>query len=128
MSLAMLVVKKPVGQRVLKQERPDTGDQASLFHFPLLLLINANLSRTDLTSAVLVETNLSGILFTLIHVCYTGTMTAEERIASLEAQLSQVLEQLRWTQEELRQAQAHLAVSNKRNEELEKQKTPHQLL
>jgi transposase len=51
-------------------------------------------------------------------------MTAEERIASLEAQLSQVLDQLRLTQEELRQTQEHLAVANKRIEELEKQKTP----
>jgi transposase len=51
-------------------------------------------------------------------------MTAEERIASLEAQLSQVLEQLRLTQEELRQTQEHLAVANKRIEDLEKQKTP----
>jgi transposase len=51
-------------------------------------------------------------------------MTAEERIASLEVQLSQVLEQLRLTQEELRQAHEHLAVANKRIEELEKQKTP----
>lgn len=51
-------------------------------------------------------------------------MTAEERIASLEAQLSQVLEQLRLTQEELRQAHEQLAVAYTRIEELEKQKTP----
>ena len=51
-------------------------------------------------------------------------MTAEERIASLEAQLSQVFEQLRLTQEELRQAHEQLAVASKRIEELEKQKTP----
>ena len=51
-------------------------------------------------------------------------MTAEERIATLEAQLSQVLEQLRLTQEELRQAHEQLAAANKRIEELEKQKTP----
>jgi transposase len=51
-------------------------------------------------------------------------MTAEERIASLEAQLSQVLEQLWLTQEELRQTQEQLAVASKRIEELEKQKTP----
>lgn len=51
-------------------------------------------------------------------------MTAEERIASLEAQLSQVLDQLRLTQEELRQAQEQLVVANRRIEELEKQKTP----
>ena len=51
-------------------------------------------------------------------------MTAEERIASLEAQLSQVLEQLRLTQEELRQTQEQLAVASKRIKELEKQKTP----
>jgi transposase len=51
-------------------------------------------------------------------------MTAEERIASLEAQLSQVLDQLRLTQEELRQTHEQLAVANKRIEELEKQKVP----
>jgi transposase len=51
-------------------------------------------------------------------------MTAEERIAFLEAQLNQVLEQLRLTQEELRQAQEQLVEANKRIEELEKQKTP----
>ncbi|SRR6266487_1328712 len=51
-------------------------------------------------------------------------MTAEERIASLEAQLSQVLEQLRLTQEELRQAQEQLEAASKRIEELEKQKIP----
>ncbi|HYX51273.1 MAG TPA: hypothetical protein VE843_16115 [Ktedonobacteraceae bacterium] len=51
-------------------------------------------------------------------------MTAEERIASLEIQLSQVLDQLRLTQEELRQAQEQLAVANKRIEELEKQEAP----
>jgi len=51
-------------------------------------------------------------------------MTAEERRASLEAQLSQVLEQLRLTQEELRQTQEQLAVASKRIKELEKQKTP----
>jgi len=44
-------------------------------------------------------------------------MTAEERIASLEDQLTQALEQLRITQEEL-------AVAYQRIEELEKQKTP----
>jgi hypothetical protein len=44
-------------------------------------------------------------------------MTAEERSASLEEQLTQALEQLRVTQEEL-------AVSYQRIEELEKQKTP----
>lgn len=44
-------------------------------------------------------------------------MTAEERIASLEEQLTQALEQLRITQEEL-------AVAYQRIEELEKQKTP----
>lgn len=44
-------------------------------------------------------------------------MTAEERIASLEDQLNQALEQLRVTQEEL-------AAAYKRIEELEKQKTP----
>lgn len=44
-------------------------------------------------------------------------MTAEERIASLEEQLTQALEQLRVTQEEL-------AVASQRIEELEKQKTP----
>ncbi len=51
-------------------------------------------------------------------------MTAEERIASLEAQLSQVREQWGQTQEELRQAQEELAAAYKRIEELEKQKTP----
>ena len=51
-------------------------------------------------------------------------MTAEERIASLEAQLSQVLEQLRLTQEEVHRAHEQLAVASKRIEELEKQKTP----
>ncbi len=51
-------------------------------------------------------------------------MRAEERIASLEAQLKQVLEQLRLTQEELRQTQEHLVEANRRIEELEKQKTP----
>ena len=44
-------------------------------------------------------------------------MTAEERIGSLEAQLTQALEQLRVTQEEL-------AAAYKRIEELEKQKMP----
>jgi len=44
-------------------------------------------------------------------------MTAEERIASLEAQLKQALEQLQETQEQLRVAQARI-------QELEKQKTP----
>src|SRR5260221_13353621 len=44
-------------------------------------------------------------------------MTAEERIASLEEQLKQVLAQLRQTQEEL-------AAAYKRIEELEKQKMP----
>ena len=44
-------------------------------------------------------------------------MTAEERIASLEERLTQALEQLRVTQEEL-------AVAYQRIEELEKQKTP----
>lgn len=44
-------------------------------------------------------------------------MTAEERIASLEEQLSQALEQLRLLQEQL-------AAAHKRIEELEKQKTP----
>ena len=51
-------------------------------------------------------------------------MTAEERIASLEAQLKQALEQWRQTQEELRQTQEQLAQANRRIEELEKQKTP----
>jgi transposase len=51
-------------------------------------------------------------------------MTAEERIASLEAQLEQVIEQWRQTQEELRQTREQLAEANKRIEELEKQKTP----
>jgi transposase len=51
-------------------------------------------------------------------------MTADERIASLEAQLSQVLEQWGQTQEQLRQAQEELAAAYKRIEELEKQKTP----
>lgn len=51
-------------------------------------------------------------------------MTAEERIASLEAQLEQVFEQWRQTQEELRQTQEQLAEANRRIEELEKQKTP----
>ena len=51
-------------------------------------------------------------------------MTAEERIASLESQLSQVLKQLRLTQEELRQAQEQLEAASKRIEELEKQKIP----
>jgi transposase len=51
-------------------------------------------------------------------------MTAEERITSLEAQLSQVLEQWGHTQEELRQAREELAAAYKRIEELEKQKTP----
>lgn len=44
-------------------------------------------------------------------------MTAEERIASLEEQLKQALEQIRVLQEEL-------AAAHKRIEELEKQKTP----
>jgi hypothetical protein len=51
-------------------------------------------------------------------------MTAEERIASLEAQLSQVLEELGLTQEELRQAHEQLVAAYQRIEELEKQKTP----
>ena len=51
-------------------------------------------------------------------------MTADERIAGLEAQLSQVLEHLRLTQEELNQAHEQLAVANLRIEALEKQKTP----
>src|SRR5579863_7154042 len=57
------------------------------------------------------------ILFTKNLVCYTDAMTAEERIASLEDQLTQALEQLRITQEEL-------AVAYQRIEEWEKQKTP----
>jgi transposase len=44
-------------------------------------------------------------------------MTADERIASLEEQLKQALEQIRMLQEEL-------AAAHKRIEELEKQKTP----
>src|SRR5579875_3312027 len=44
-------------------------------------------------------------------------MTAEERIASLEEQLNQALEQIRLLQEEL-------AAAHKRIEELEKQKSP----
>ena len=44
-------------------------------------------------------------------------MTADERIASLEEQLKQALEQVRVLEE-------HLAAANKRIEELEKQKTP----
>jgi transposase len=44
-------------------------------------------------------------------------MTAEERIAWLEAQLNQALEQLQETQEQLRIAQARI-------QELEKQKLP----
>ena len=51
-------------------------------------------------------------------------MTAEERIASLEAQLSQMLEELGQTQEKLHQAHEQLAVAYQRIEELEKQKTP----
>jgi transposase len=51
-------------------------------------------------------------------------MTAEERIASLEAQLSQMREQWEHTQEALRQAQEELAAAYKRIEELEKQKSP----
>ena len=51
-------------------------------------------------------------------------MTAEERIASLEDQLSQVLGELGQTQEQLRQAHEQLAVAYQRIEELEKQKTP----
>ncbi len=44
-------------------------------------------------------------------------MTAEEKIASLEAQLKQALEQLKEVTEQLRVAQARI-------EELEKQKSP----
>ena len=47
-----------------------------------------------------------GILFTKNLVRYTGAMTAEERIASLEEQLKQALEQLHETQEPLRVAQS----------------------
>src|SRR6266699_3737929 len=57
------------------------------------------------------------ILFTKTLFLFTGAMTAEERIASLEAQLKQALEQLQETQEQLRVAQARI-------QELEKQKTP----
>jgi hypothetical protein len=63
------------------------------------------------------NSDISQILFTKSLVCYTGVMTAEERIASLEEQLTQALEQLRVTQEEL-------AVASQRIEELEKQKMP----
>ena len=48
-------------------------------------------------------------------------MTAEETIASLEAQLKQALERLGEVSEQLRVAQARI-------EELEKQKTPRQPL
>jgi hypothetical protein len=64
------------------------------------------------------------ILFTKTLVWYTGAMTAEERIAYLEAQLSQVIDQWGWIQEELLQAQEQLAVAYQRIKELEKQKTP----
>jgi phage shock protein A len=44
-------------------------------------------------------------------------MTVDERIATLEEQLKQALEQVRLLEE-------HLAVAQKRIEDLEKQKTP----
>src|SRR5258708_14233533 len=57
------------------------------------------------------------ILFRLPLFCYTLDMTAEETIASLEAQLKQALERLDEVTEQLRVAQARI-------EELEKLKTP----
>src|SRR5260370_14826057 len=56
------------------------------------------------------------ILFRLTLLCYTEGMTAEETIASLEAQLKQALERLDEVTEQLRVAQARI-------EELAKLKT-----
>src|SRR5258708_20887954 len=60
---------------------------------------------------------LSMILFRLPLFCYTLDMTAEEKIASLEAQLKQALERLDEVTEQLRVAQGRI-------EELEKLKMP----
>src|SRR5258708_25503861 len=57
------------------------------------------------------------ILFRLPLFCYTLDMTAEEKIASLEAQLKQALERLDEVTEQLRVAQGGI-------EELEKLKMP----
>src|SRR5258708_16399396 len=57
------------------------------------------------------------ILFRLPLFCYTLDMTAEEKIASLEAQLKQALERLDEVTEQLRVAQGRI-------EELEKLKMP----
>ena len=51
-------------------------------------------------------------------------MRAEERIALLEEQLAQVVEQLRLKDELLQQTQEQLRVAQARIQELEKQKTP----
>jgi len=51
-------------------------------------------------------------------------MRAEERIAWLEEQLAQVVEQLRLKDEQLQQTQEQLRAAQARIQELEKQKTP----
>src|SRR5260370_40653427 len=81
----------------------------------LLLLSSPILTVRDTSSKVIASAET--ILFRLTLLCYTVGMTAEETIASLEAQLKQALERLDEVTEQLRVAQARIG-------ELEKLKTP----
>src|SRR5260370_30712006 len=81
----------------------------------LLLLSSPILTVRDTSSKVIASAE--SILFRLTLLCYTEGMTAEETIASLEAQLKQALERLDEVTEQLRGAQARI-------EDLDKLKTP----